>query len=168
MGLQEYNQRKKRKGAFWEDRYHATAVETSQHLVQCLVYADLNMVRAGVASHPYEWEGSGYREIQEPRQRYSLIDNQCLMDLLNIPSMEMLQRSHKEWVEETLRIGRSTRDGKWSESIAVGSKGLAAMVKKQRGIRAKGWMIAEGWPVSTNCGRHSLLTAPISGFKMAF
>ena len=90
------------------------------------------------------------------------------MDLLNIPSMEMLQRSHKEWVEETLRIGRSTRDGKWSESIAVGSKGLAAMVKKQRGIRAKGWMIAEGWPVSTNCGRHSLLTAPISGFKMAF
>lgn len=65
------------------------------------------------------------------------------MDLLNIPSMELLQRSHKEWVEETLRIGRSTRDGKWSESIAVGSKGLTAMVKKQRGIRAKGWMIAE-------------------------
>jgi putative transposase len=24
---QEYNQRKNRKGAFWEDRYHATAVE---------------------------------------------------------------------------------------------------------------------------------------------
>ena len=24
---QEYNQRKKRKGAFWEDRYHATAIE---------------------------------------------------------------------------------------------------------------------------------------------
>jgi len=23
---QEYNQRKKRKGAFWEDRYHATAI----------------------------------------------------------------------------------------------------------------------------------------------
>jgi REP element-mobilizing transposase RayT len=24
---QEYNQRKNRKGAYWEDRYHATAVE---------------------------------------------------------------------------------------------------------------------------------------------
>lgn len=24
---QEYNQRKKRKGAFWEDRYHATAID---------------------------------------------------------------------------------------------------------------------------------------------
>ncbi len=34
---QEYNQRKKRKGAFWEDRYYATVVETNQHLIQRLV-----------------------------------------------------------------------------------------------------------------------------------
>ncbi|MGD9900790.1 MAG: transposase [Calditrichaceae bacterium] len=25
---QEYNQRKNRKGAYWEDRYHATAIQT--------------------------------------------------------------------------------------------------------------------------------------------
>ena len=30
---QEYNQRKKRKGAFWEDRYHATSVEKGEHLL---------------------------------------------------------------------------------------------------------------------------------------
>ena len=30
---QEYNQRKRRKGAFWEDRYHATAVETGRRLL---------------------------------------------------------------------------------------------------------------------------------------
>jgi len=52
---QEYNQRKKRKGAYWEDRYHATAVETGEHLLRCLVYIDLNMVRVGVVSHPSEW-----------------------------------------------------------------------------------------------------------------
>ena len=40
---QEYNQRKMRKGAFWEDRYHATAVESGNDLLQCLVYIDLNM-----------------------------------------------------------------------------------------------------------------------------
>jgi len=57
---QEYNQRKKRKGAFWEDRYHATAVETDDHLIQCLVYMDMNMVRAGVVNHPSEWAFSGY------------------------------------------------------------------------------------------------------------
>ena len=44
---QECNQRKNRKGDFWEDRYHATAVETDEHLAKCTVYIDLNMVRAG-------------------------------------------------------------------------------------------------------------------------
>jgi REP element-mobilizing transposase RayT len=31
---QEFNQRKNRKGAFWEDRYHATAVEADFHLIR--------------------------------------------------------------------------------------------------------------------------------------
>ena len=44
---QEYNQRKARKGAFWEDRYHATAVDSECYLARCMVYIDLNMVRAG-------------------------------------------------------------------------------------------------------------------------
>ena len=35
---QEFNQRKNRKGAFWEDRYHGTAIEIDRHLAQCLVY----------------------------------------------------------------------------------------------------------------------------------
>ena len=33
---QQYNQRKQRKGAFWEDRYHATAVDNGEHLFRCL------------------------------------------------------------------------------------------------------------------------------------
>ncbi len=35
---QEYNRRKHRKGAFWEDRYHSTAIETGEQLLRCLVY----------------------------------------------------------------------------------------------------------------------------------
>jgi hypothetical protein len=140
---QEYNQRKKRKGAFWEDRYHATAVETNEHLIQCLVYIDLNMVRAGVVSHPSEWNESGFKEIQEPRQRYSLIDHRCLMNLLRLPSMDMLQSSHRSWVEESLGIERTVRDSRWTESIAVGSKGFVTRVKKQLGMRAKGRRITE-------------------------
>ena len=71
---QEYNQRKNRNGAFWEDRYHATAVQTNEHLIRCITYIDLDMVRAGVAKHPQEWIHSGYNEIQSPRQRYGIID----------------------------------------------------------------------------------------------
>ena len=35
---QEYNKRKSRKGAFWEDRYHATAVSFDEHFFKCMVY----------------------------------------------------------------------------------------------------------------------------------
>ena len=52
---QEYNQRKKRTGAYWEDRYQAMAVENGDHLARCLVYIDTNLVRAGVVAHPAQW-----------------------------------------------------------------------------------------------------------------
>ncbi len=60
---QEYNKRKKRKGAFWEDRYHATAVQDTEYLIQCMNYIDMNMVRAGVVKKPWDWEFCGLHEI---------------------------------------------------------------------------------------------------------
>ena len=80
----EYNLRKKRKGAFWEDRYHATAVESGDHLVHCFVYIDLNMVRAGAVDHPCEWKFGGYHEIQNSKQRYPLINKEMAADFLGI------------------------------------------------------------------------------------
>jgi putative transposase len=50
-----YNRRKRLPGAFWEDCYHATAVDTDEHLARCFTYIDLNMVRAGVVDHPRHW-----------------------------------------------------------------------------------------------------------------
>src|SRR5262249_53102644 len=35
-----------RRGGFWENRDYATAIEADVHLHRCLVYIDLNMVRA--------------------------------------------------------------------------------------------------------------------------
>jgi len=67
----EYNQRKNRKGAFLEDRYHATAVKTGNHLIRCLAYIDLNMGRSGVVRHPGEWMYGGYHEIQNDMKNSS-------------------------------------------------------------------------------------------------
>ena len=63
---QEYNQRKNRRGTYWEDHYHATAVESGEHLARCIVYIDTNMVPAGVVSHPSKRAFIGYNEIQKP------------------------------------------------------------------------------------------------------
>jgi REP element-mobilizing transposase RayT len=142
---QEFNQRKNRKGAFWEDRYHATAVETDAHLVQCLVYIDLNMVRAGVVAHPSEWAFSGYNEIQAPRARYALIDYEGLQDTLGFKSLDDLVEAHKRWIEDSLNRKSLVRDKKWTESVAVGSELFAKTTKTKLGIRAKGRkLIAHG------------------------
>ncbi len=52
---QEYNKRKKRKGAFLEDRYHATAIQTDEHLLKCMLYIDTNMLRARVVKNTLDW-----------------------------------------------------------------------------------------------------------------
>jgi len=134
----EYNQRKNRNGAFWEDRYHATAVSSDRHLIQCIVYIDLNMVRAGVVTHPSEWDFGGYNEIKKPRERYALIDYKRLMDLLHISKVNELRSSHKKWVEEILKTKNHVRESKWSQSIAVGNKNFIESIKEKLGIQAKG------------------------------
>jgi putative transposase len=141
---QEYNQRKDRKGAFWEDRYHATAVEVDSHLIQCLVYIDLNMVRAGVVNHPSEWSFCGYNEIQNPRQRYSIIDHEGLMGLLDITTMDELKKTYRVLVEETLKKQSRERDRRWTESIAVGSEAFVKDTKERLGIKAVGREVMRG------------------------
>ncbi len=107
---QEYNQRKNRKGAYWEDRYHATAVAFDEHLFQCMVYIDMNMVRAGVVNHPAEWPFCGYHEIQNPRQRYSLIDYGRLIPLLQMKDMGEVQELSRTRVEEDLATKKQSRE----------------------------------------------------------
>jgi putative transposase len=89
---QEYNRRKNRQGAFWQDRYHATAIESGEHLWRCIVYVDLNMVRAGVVDHPSKWKWSGYHEIQKPKTRYRLIDHGKLLQFPKLSDCRACRR----------------------------------------------------------------------------
>jgi len=141
---QEYNQRKDRKGAYWEDRYHATAVESGDHLARCMVYIDTNMVRAGVVSHPSMWSFCGYNEIQEPRRKNVLIDYERLQGLLGAGSYDQLTSRYKGWVEEYCGDGEKARKEEWTGSIAVGNRPFVEQVKALLGFRAKGREVKEG------------------------
>ena len=133
---QAYNRRKRRGGAFWEDQYHATAVETGEHLARCVVYVDLNMVRAGVVRHPAEWEVGGYHEIQRERARYRIVDRAALADALGVKLAD-LASVHRDWIETALRNGKLERDGRWTESVAVGSRGYVEHVRRELGSRGR-------------------------------
>jgi putative transposase len=135
---QEYNQRKGRKGAFWEDRYHATAIQAGDHLIRCLVYIDLNMFRAGAVEHPEEWPHGGYREIQHHPKRSGLIDYPRLMDLFQVTNFGDLRKIHREWVEDRMANGNPFREDLWTESVVVGDDDFVEKVKDRLGARAKG------------------------------
>jgi putative transposase len=135
---QEYNRRKKRRGAFWEDRYNATAVESYSHLLRCSIYIDLNMVRAGVVSHPKEWPHCGYHEILSNRQRYKLIDIDLLIKFLNLNSQKELRTYYEDSISESIEANDMKRESMWTESIAVGSKVFVERISKKLGYKARG------------------------------
>jgi putative transposase len=135
---QEYNVRKNRKGAFWEDRYHATAVEKNRYLRQCITYIDMNMVRAGVVEHPTQWEFCGYNEIQNPKTRKGIIDLDRLMELLGYDNYDDLKDAHYKWVDSAMLTDNSDKEKKWTQSIAVGSKTFIEKMKDALGFRARG------------------------------
>ncbi|MEA3361648.1 MAG: transposase [Thermodesulfobacteriota bacterium] len=136
---QEYNQRKNRKGAFWEDRYHATAVEDNEHFVQCLLYIDLNMVRAGAVKHPAEWPHSGLAEMLQGRERYHVLDHGLLMKLQGVRSHEGLVLARKSWLENSMKEHSDLRqcDPQWSQTLAVGSQAFVSMIKQNLGRSGK-------------------------------
>jgi putative transposase len=140
---QEYNQRKNRKGAYWEDRYHATAVESGDHLARCMVCIDTNMVRAGVIDHPSQWPFSGYNEIQKPKRKNILIAYDRLAGIFGSGSYDRFRSSHRGWVAAYLGDGRIDRKEKWTNSIAVGNKPFVEKVKGLLGFRAKGRKITK-------------------------
>ncbi len=141
----EYNARKERRGAFWEDRYHATAIETGEHFTNCLAYVDLNMVRAGVVGDPADWPFGAYHELQKQRVRFraQLVDWEELLRLLNMPDIETLRRARRTWIENAIRTKPMERDPRWTESLAVGSKEFVEETVRRMGGKAIGRVIVE-------------------------
>lgn len=136
---QEYNGRKNRHGAFWEDRYHATAIECGAQFVNCLTYIDMNMVRAGVVGHPGEWPYCGYDELMRTRIRRTgqLVDTGLLMELVGAKDIHALQTMRSEWIEQAIRKGRLQREPIWTESVAVGSEEYLRKIQTELGSKMK-------------------------------
>lgn len=130
---QEFNHRKKRLGAFWQDRYFATAISTDEHLIQCLLYIDLNMVRAGAVKHPGKWKICGFNEIQNPRSRYRILDLEKLCEIFGAKNPTELQAIHSQWLNSKLNATHREREPQWTDSIAVGSSEFIQRVKDQLG-----------------------------------
>lgn len=60
--VRNFNLRHGRSGTLWEGRYRSTLIQAERHLLACMVYIDLNPVRAGLTADPadYAWSSHGH------------------------------------------------------------------------------------------------------------
>jgi hypothetical protein len=94
----EANKEDKVKGRFWESRFKCQALIDEAAIAACMVYVDLNPIRAGVASTP---EDSDFTSIQErirawqkemaashPSEQMQAIQSASPGDAANIPATD--------------------------------------------------------------------------------
>ena len=57
-----FNDRHGRSGTLWEGRYRSTLVQADRRLLDCMIYMDLNPVRAGMVASPqaYRWSSHAH------------------------------------------------------------------------------------------------------------
>jgi putative transposase len=133
---EHYNERKRRSGAFWEDRFHTTMIQDGMHLLNCMLYIDLNMVRARVVDHPAQWEWCGYHEIVGSRRRYRILDHDLLRRLLG-PLAEGFSKTYADEIQAAIAKGRLKRESWWTESVAVGSREYVRRIEELTRKRKK-------------------------------
>lgn len=56
-----FNDTHKRSGTLWEGRYKSTLIQTERYLLACMVYIDLNPVRAGLVTEARDYPWSSHR-----------------------------------------------------------------------------------------------------------
>lgn len=125
----QFNLRKSRMGAMWEHPYHCTVVESGRHLMNCLVYINLNMVRAGVVKHPAEWKWCGHDELLGLRQRYRSLDVERLMQRLGVDDIRSLREWYTQALEDRIASRQLQREAHWTEALAVGSRDFVEHAK---------------------------------------
>jgi hypothetical protein len=103
-----------------------------------MAYIDLNMVRAGVVTHPSDWEGCGYNEILHKPGRYGLIDRKTLINFLGCTDEEGLVDIYRQLVSDAMHTAPLVRQPIWTESIAVGDEEFVSETKRKLSSMATG------------------------------
>jgi putative transposase len=163
----QLNRRKGHEGSVWEHPYRCTIVQDGRHLLNCLRYVSLNMVRAGVVQHPSEWRWCGHDELMGTRTRYRIIDIQRLLVSLDIDGVEDFRRLYGNGIEEALNQGQLAREAMWSEAVAVGNREfvheMAASCSNRSAFNYEETGDQDTWSVREDGASYS----PVSGAESA-
>ena len=80
-----FNDSQKRSGTLWEGRYKSTLIQTERYLLACMVYIDLNPVRAGMVGAPQDYLWSSHLHYLGARQDRLITPHSLYWELGNTP-----------------------------------------------------------------------------------
>jgi putative transposase len=142
-----FNARQGRSGTLWEGRYKSTLIQTERYLLACMVYIDLNPVRAGLVASPRDFAWSSHGHYVGLRSDRLLTPHALFWALGNTPFAR--EAAYAELVQagidsvQQAQITDATRSG-W----ALGEPDFVAGLQKQTARRVV--PKAPGRPFSAN------------------
>jgi putative transposase len=83
--VRNYNLRHARSGTLWEGRYRSTLIQAERYLLACMVYIDLNPVRAGMVADPAEYAWSSHQHYIGRRADRLVTPHALYWELGNTP-----------------------------------------------------------------------------------
>lgn len=83
--VRTYNLRHARTGTLWEGRYRSTLIQAERYLLACMVYIDLNPVRAGMVGDPAGYRWSSHQHYTGARTDRIVTPHPLYWELGNTP-----------------------------------------------------------------------------------
>lgn len=164
----QLNRRKEHEGSVWEHPYQCTMIQNGRHLLNCLRYVSLNMVRAGEVRHPSEWRWCGHDELTGQRSRYRILKIESLLQSLELNSFTELKRIYEDGIQTALDHYRLRREPEWTETLAVGDRQFVEAASRHY-LTRRSFIYAElpgenqAWTIKES----ALPYMPFSGIKTA-
>lgn len=126
---QYFNKRHHHTGTLWEGRYRSTLIETERYLLACMVYIDLNPVRARMVEKAEDYPWSSYRHYAGLERNPLLTPHALYWDLGNTP----FEREAR-YIEQVAQGLTRAQQKEITESVlkgwALGEAGFLAQLQK--------------------------------------
>jgi putative transposase len=148
-----YNQTYDREGRFWADRFKNTVLADEDALLDCMLYVDLNPVRAGLVQHPEAYEASSAWSRAAKRAGWLL----PLQDLLGTPGAKEAWQAYRQRLYHRGSVPTKEGQAGISETVleAEAARGFAARGAFRKRLR----YFTDGLLIGTEVAVRQHLTA---------
>ena len=133
--VRHFNTRQQRTGTLFEGRYRSTLIQAERYLLACMVYIDLNPVRAGMVSEPAQYPWSSHRHYAGVANDRLVTPHPLFWSLGNTPFAREL--AYGELI--TAGISRETKEalaGSTHRGWALGDPAYLAELERRTDRRA--------------------------------